>query len=300
MLLRKLIGEDVALTLTLAEGVGSVKVDPTQLDQVIMNLAINASDSMPDGGRLVLETDHVLLDEDYEKTHCDCVPGPHVMLAVSDTGSGMPPEIIERIFEPFFTTKDLGKGTGLGLSTVFGIVQQSRGCIHVYSEPGRGTCFKVYLPRVETPPSREALVSAAVSRSGHETILLVEDDDDVRQLAELALRTHGYTVLVANDGQRALAEVDAYQGPIDLILTDIVMPNLGGPDLVAQLRQRFPQLRALLMSGYTSDAVVRNGLLDANIAFIQKPFTPRRLTARLREVLDGAPGGMIGSPHVAG
>lgn len=286
-LLRRLISESVLFSAVLGANISRVKVDPVQLDQVLMNLAVNARDAMPLGGRLTLETANVLLGEEYAATHLDCAPGPYVMLSMSDTGCGMTPEVQARIFEPFFTTKDVGKGTGLGLATVFGIVRQSNGCIHVYSEPGLGTTFKIYLPAVDEPAARayEAPAEAAAA-GGTETILLVEDDEGVRGLTLRALEMRGYKVLTAADGSQALRVLDTYPQTIDLILTDVVMPNISGPELIRQSRDRFPGMKALFMSGYTDDAVVRHGLLDASVAFIQKPYRPRMLAQKVREVLD--------------
>lgn len=284
-MLHRLIGKHVQLDLVLAPDTLAVFVDAVQLDQVLINLAVNARDAMPDGGRLTIETSNVILGPDYCATHLDCRPGPYVMLAVSDTGTGMPPDLRARIFEPFFTTKGVGKGTGLGLATVLGIVQQSQGSIQVYSELGIGTTFKIYLPasKVSAPaPARSEPPSVS---SGQATLLLVEDDESVRRLAHLALSRHGYRVLVARDGVEALQMVQAQDIRIDLLVTDVVMPNMGGPELVRRLQLRLPHLRALFMSGYTDDAVVRHGLLDATVAFIQKPYTGDALAAKVRETL---------------
>jgi len=288
-MLKRLIGEDIIFSTVLEPGLQRVRVDPGQLNQVLMNLAVNARDAMPRGGHLTIETTNVVLSPEYAELHLDCQPGPHVMLAMTDTGHGMSPEVIERIFEPFYTTKAVGKGTGLGLATVFGIVKQSGGCIHVYSEPGHGTTFKIYFPAVIEPVADNIVTPAEVVKRGNETILLVEDEAGVRQLALMTLQGHGYRVLLASDGKDALRVVHAHSGPIDLLLTDVVMPRLNGPDLAQLLHARSPQLKVLFMSGYTDDAVIRHGILQAEVAFIQKPFTPVALIRKVRQVLDGAP-----------
>ena len=287
-MLRRLIGEDILLTTTLAPDLGLVKVDPAQLDQVLLNLAVNARDAMPTGGRLTIETANVMLDAGYASTHLDCKAGPHVMLAMTDSGTGIPPEIMSRIFDPFFTTKERGKGTGLGLATVLGIVNQSDGCIHCYSEPGHGTTFKIYLPRVAGEVPAETESSPGADITGDETVLLVEDDEHVREVALLSLQMHGFRVLTANDGVDAVRVAEAFSGRIDLLLTDVVMPNVSGADLARILSGRFPGIRVLFMSGYTNDAVVRHGLLDSTVSFIQKPYTLQGLARKVREVLDGA------------
>jgi CheY-like chemotaxis protein len=251
-----------------------VKADPSQLDQAIVNLAVNARDAMPSGGALTIETANVVLHDAYAAAHL-CKAGPHVMLAMTDTGCGMPADVKARIFEPFFTTKEVSKGTGLGLSMVFGVVQQSHGCIEVESEPGRGTTFRLYLPAVDERPE-----------AGGETILLVEDEGGVRELAARSLRSRGYNVLAATDGVDALRTIDGTGLRLDLLLTDVVMPRLGGPELVATLRPRYPDLKVLFMSGYTDDAMVRRGIRDAGAAFLQKPYTPHGLAQKVRDVLD--------------
>jgi PAS domain S-box-containing protein len=285
-MLRRLIGEDILFATVLAPSLSRVKVDPGQLDQLLMNLAVNARDAMPTGGKLTIETRDVMLGEDYAATHLDCTPGPHVMLAMSDTGTGMSAETLQQIFEPFFTTKEVGKGTGLGLAMVFGIVQQSGGSIHVYSEPGRGSTFKVYFPAVTEALSVEVPTEKPSDLHGSETILLVEDEDAVRRLALRSLTMYGYRVLAATDGGDALRVVAAHVGSIDLILTDVVMPNVSGPDLVRELGKSYPGVKVLFMSGYTDDAVVRHGLIETDMAFIQKPYTPVGLVRKVRSVLD--------------
>jgi signal transduction histidine kinase/CheY-like chemotaxis protein len=285
-MLRRLIGEDILLTTVLDPALSRVRVDPGQLDQVLLNLAINARDAMPTGGRLTIETANVELSEGYAAAHLDCSAGDYVMLAVTDTGVGMTPEVMAHIFEPFFTTKGVGKGTGLGLALVFGIVQQSGGGIHVYSEPGRGSTFKVYLPAITGAQTQAHGAPSIAALNGSETILLVEDDDAVRALALTILQRYGYQVLAAANGRDALGAAQSHTGVIDMLLTDVVMPHVSGPELADAMRTRFPQIKILFMSGYTDDAVVRHGLLNAEVAFIQKPYTPIGLARKIRQVLD--------------
>jgi CheY-like chemotaxis protein len=254
-----------------------------------MNLAVNARDAMPRGGNLVLETANVDLDETYAQKHPGTVAGPHVMLAVSDTGVGMDAETRSHIFEPFFTTKAIGRGTGLGLSTVYGIVKQSRGSIEVYSELGQGTTFKIYLPRIEE--AAEPLTAAQpppARMQGTETILLVEDDAQVRELAFAVLTSRGYTVLVADAARAVVPRCDEHQGEIHLLLTDVVMPGGGGREVARQVVARRPGVKVLYMSGYTTNAIVHHGNLEPGTFFLQKPFGPAALCAKVREVLDSA------------
>ncbi len=289
-MLRRLIGEDVELSTSCAPDLLPVLVDPGQVEQVIMNLAVNARDAMPRGGLLIIETAEVVLDAAYAADHVGVTPGPHVMLAVSDNGAGMDKATQARMFEPFFTTKEQGKGTGLGLATVFGVVQQSGGTIWVYSEPGKGTTFKVYFPIAAQSAPANPRVATPIERGaprGAETILLVEDEEGVRVLARTILRRLGYTVLEAPNGVEALALAEAHPGTIDLLLTDVVMPRMSGRELVEHLLPLRPSLKVLFMSGYTDDAVVRHGILDASIAFLQKPITPEPLARKVREVLNG-------------
>jgi PAS domain S-box-containing protein len=286
-MLRRLIGEDVTLATALDPALKRVKADPGQLEQVIMNLVVNARDAMPQGGRLTIETKSADLDGEYAKTHPRISAGRYVMLAVSDSGVGMTPEVKARIFEPFFTTKGMGKGTGLGLATVYGIVEQSGGHIDVYSEPGHGTSFKIFLPPVEEQrPSERPANGAMAMPEGSETILVVEDEDAVRAIALHSLQSCGYNVLEASDGKQALQRCEKHPGRIDLIVTDVVMPEMPGRLFVEHLAKTRPETKVLYMSGYTDDAVIRHGILQADTAFLQKPFTPQGLAKKVREVLD--------------
>jgi hypothetical protein len=282
-MLRRLIGEDIELVIKLSTDLGNTKADVGQLQQVIVNLAVNARDAMPQGGSLIIETSNVFLDEDYCFTHPQVRPGAYVILGVTDTGTGMTPEVQQRIFEPFFTTKPQGTGTGLGLATVHGMVRQSGGWIWVYSEPGSGTTFKIYLPGTdEAVPRPHAIVKTDLR--GNETILVVEDQDEVRTLAVTVLERYGYRVLSAAGGEEAIALAKGFQGTIHLLLTDIVMPGMNGRSLATQLAAE-RTLRVLFMSGYTEDAIAHRGILDAGLEYIQKPFTPESLAAKVREVL---------------
>jgi len=286
-MLARLLGADVEVRLRLAPSLGRVEADANQLEQVVMNLAVNARDAMPDGGRLTIETADVELDDAYAEQHVGVEPGPYVMLAISDDGCGMDAATRERLFEPFFTTKEGGRGTGLGLATVYGIVKQSGGHIWIYSEPGQGTTFRVYLPRVEgaaPAPRREAPAPAA---GGGETVLVVEDQEALRQLLARLLTAAGYRVLTAANGVEALRASAAHDGAVHLVLTDVVMPEMGGLELTASLRARHPGLRVLFMSGYTEEAVARHGVLDPARNFLGKPFTAADLARRVRELLDG-------------
>jgi two-component system cell cycle sensor histidine kinase/response regulator CckA len=285
--LQRLIGEDVRLEVALAPGLGAVRADPGQLEQVILNLAVNARDAMPHGGRLTIETENVELDEAYARDHPPTAPGPYVLLAVSDTGVGMDAEVRSHLFEPFYTTKEQGKGTGLGLATVYGIVQQSGGHVWAYSEPGRGATFKIYLPRVNAPVEASAPVPTAVpAAGGRETVLLAEDDPGVREVASDALEHKGYHLLRAPDGQTALEMAAAHAGTIHLLVTDMVMPGMTGRELAEALAALRPGIRVLYMSGYTDDAVIRHGVLEDSLPYLQKPFAPDALARKVREVLD--------------
>jgi PAS domain S-box-containing protein len=285
MLLR-LIGEDIELRTVPQAGLGRVKADPGQIDQVIMNLVVNARDAMPQGGTITIETANMDLTEDYTRSHFPVVPGRYVMVSVSDTGTGMSQEIQAHIFEPFFTTKEKGKGTGLGLATVYGIVKQSGGYIWVYSELGRGSTFKVYLPRVEGPLAEAEPAKVSLdSVKGSETVLVVEDEEAVRSLVRKTLESHGYKVLESQGADDALSILEQYAEPIHLLLTDVVMPQMSGQELAKRLLAMRPEVKVIYMSGYTDDAIVRHGVLEAGVSFVQKPFAPTTLAQKVRDVL---------------
>ena len=285
-MLQRLIGEDIALVVMPAKDVGSVMADPVQIEQVVMNLAVNARDAMPNGGTLTIETRDVALDEAFAAEHPSVQPGPHVMLAISDTGAGMDEVTCARIFEPFFTTKAVGKGTGLGLSTVYGIVKQSGGSIFVCSELGKGTTFRIYLPWVEAVAHKGQPAPTVTLVQGTETVLIVEDEEAVCRLAKRVLQMAGYTVLTASSGGEALALLERHDGPVHLMLTDMVMPGMTGRELATQLMNIHPRTKVLFTSGYTNDATLHHGLLGTATHFIGKPYTVAQLTRKVREVLN--------------
>ncbi len=286
-MLKRLIGEHIELVVTTNSDLRRVKADPGQIEQIIMNLALNARDAMPSGGKLLINTDNIDLDEVYCAQCSDVRPGPHVVLTVSDTGTGMNAEIQSRVFEPFFTTKEHGKGTGLGLSMVYGIVQQSGGSVRVYSEPGRGATFRILLPQAKDDAEwREPQESQERSQPGCETVLLAEDEDMVRTLTRRILESHGYRVLEARDGSEALEMAERHIGPLHLLLTDVVMPKMSGTELAQHLRKSRPEAKVLYMSGYSENLVSHQGILDADVALIEKPFAEEGLLQRIREILD--------------
>ncbi len=285
-LLRRVIGEDVELRIVTARDLGSVRLDPAQFEQVLMNLVINARDAMPHGGVLTIETRDVDLDEHYARQHQGVMPGSYVMLAVGDTGMGMTEDVSRHLFEPFFTTKPPGKGTGLGLATCYGIVKQNGGHIWVYSEYGRGSTFKIFLPRTGERAPRDLPVDPLVdSLAGHETILVVEDEPLVRAISVESLEMLGYHVLQASNGEHALEVARRFPRTIHLVVSDVVMPSMGGPDLIRHLRLERPHVKVLFVSGYTDDAIVRQGVLEPGVEFLQKPFALTTLARRIRDIL---------------
>jgi len=292
-MLRRLIGEDVDLRLALGSDLGRVSADPGQMEQVLMNLAVNARDAMPRGGILTIETGNVQLDESYAGSQIAVQPGPYVMLAVMDNGLGMDEAIKARVFEPFFTTKGAGLGTGLGLSTVFGIVKQSGGSLEVFSEPGRGTTVKVYLPRIDQPVAAESEVGSRKVVRGSETILLVEDDEEVRALVRQTLEREGYRLLDSAGPVEARHTAASHRGPIQLLITDVVMPKSSGRELADELTRLRPQMKVLYMSGYGDAAMLNSGVLEKEVSFLQKPFAAPALAEKVREVLEGTSGRMI-------
>jgi PAS domain S-box-containing protein len=286
-LLGRLMGEHIEMVTRCGANVGHVKADPAQVEQVIMNLVVNARDAMPKGGRLTVETVNVELDSTYARDHVSVKPGSYVMLAVSDSGIGMSPETVAHIFEPFYTTKESGQGTGLGLSTVYGIVKQSGGYIWVYSEPGKGTTFKVYLPRVAAPvEAKPEVMEVQTAGKGSETILLVEDEEAVRELASRILSAKGYSVVAAKSTKEAEQFAEKHGGKIHLLLTDIIMPGTSGRELATRITARHPRTRVLYMSGYTDNVLAQGGVLEPGLSFLQKPFTPGTLVQKVRDVLD--------------
>jgi signal transduction histidine kinase len=293
---RRLLGENLVLSLVLERVLRHVKVDPSHLDQVLMNLAVNARDAMPQGGKLTIETTNIDLQAADRRLRLEMKAGPYVLLAITDTGCGMTSDVQSHIFEPFFTTKGVGQGTGLGLAVVYGIIKQSGGHIEVQSTPGAGTTFRILFPAVADPLAVLQETQAAKHQGGSETILLAEDDSLLRKLAALALQDQGYTLLLAADGKDALRLLESHAGPIDLLATDIMMPHLGGPELASALRPRYPHMKVLFLSGYTNDDVLLKGSMGENDAFLQKPYTPSALRMKVRQVLDHGRGRTL-HPH---
>jgi two-component system, cell cycle sensor histidine kinase and response regulator CckA len=286
----RILGADVELVALFAQSLGRVNVDPSSIEQLVMNLVVNARDAMPTGGRLTIETANVVLDDKYRCNHFSVTPGPYVMLSVTDTGVGMDEQTMSRMFEPFFTTKETGKGTGLGLSTVFGIVQQSGGNVSAESEVGKGTRFRIHLPRVEGAlDEAHRTTRPPGGLRGSETILVVEDDDQVRGVALGILRKSGYQVLEARNAGEALLFAEKHPDEIHLLLSDVVMPHMSGPELAKRLDRHRPGMKVLCMSGYTDDSIIRHGVLESQFPFLQKPITPETLTRKVREVLDKEP-----------
>jgi CheY-like chemotaxis protein len=284
-LLRPLIGENIELNTQLANDLGRTRADAGQIEQVIMNLVVNSKDAMPDGGKLTIRTANVSLDDDHRREYSYIQPGPYVMLSITDTGHGMDKDTQSRIFEPFFTTKEKGKGTGLGLSTAYGIIKQSGGYIFAKSELNHGTTFSIYLPQVDDaaePLDTER--AAQFAAGGTETVLLVEDEESVRQLVRETLEAKGYKVLEAEHGEAALAMASGHHGPIDILITDVVMPGMSGRELAKQLCASDPEMKVLFLSGYTEDAIVHQGVLEPGTAFLQKPFTLQMLSRKVREI----------------
>ncbi|MBI1388862.1 MAG: response regulator [bacterium] len=289
-LLERLMGEDIVLKVYLESDLGLVKADPSQIEQVIMNLVINARDAMPRGGVITVRTANVSFDRPHEDRNSTLREGDYILMSVNDTGVGMDRETQSHIFEPFFTTKEVGKGTGLGLATVYGIIKQSEGSISVYSEPGKGSTFKVYLPRIASGVERVAMEALQVPlMRGRETILLVEDDDTVRSLAREILEENGYTIFEANNGADAVRICEERGGAIDLLLTDVIMPKMSGGDLAGHVSRELPNVKILYMSGYTNDAILHHGLIEDGVSLLEKPFTAYTLTQKVRNVLDGEP-----------
>jgi two-component system, cell cycle sensor histidine kinase and response regulator CckA len=284
-----LIGEDIVIEYRLASGLGLIYADAVQMDQVILNIALNARDAMPQGGKLFIRTSPTHIDEDTQDI--DLTPGDYIMLSIADTGTGMTPEVLAQIFEPFYTTKEVGRGTGLGLATVYGIVKQNHGTIQVYSTPGMGSNFKIFLPLYEPADGGGSDKAPEphpqpVTPGGHETVLLVEDEPLVSSRVARVLRQRGFEVLVTANGREALALMTQRAQPVDLVLTDVVMPEMNGRELVEKLRQRWADIRVLYMSGYPAEVIAQHGVLEAGIAFIEKPFYTDQIVAKIREVLD--------------
>jgi len=286
-MLRRLITEDIELHISLTSAPCLLQADRTQIEQLLLNLSVNARDAMPNGGKLIIETGNVYLDETYARTHSGVQPGNYVMLSLSDSGHGMDAETQEHMFEPFFTTKEQGKGTGLGLATVFGIVRQHQGNIWVYTEPGKGTTFKIYLPQPDEMAQPLATdITKSTSLYGTETVMVVEDESMVRKLACETLEAYGYNVIEVESPDNGLHIASTYEGAIQLLLTDVIMPGMNGRELYEKLAVVQPDLKVLYMSGYTDNVIVHHGVLDEGVNFLQKPFTVRGLSQRVRRVLD--------------
>ncbi len=286
-MLRRLIGEDIDLVWMPGHDLWAVKIDPSQVDQLLANLVVNARDAIPGVGKVIIETHNVALDKAYCASHAGVVPGEYVMLAVSDTGIGMSKEVLEHLFEPFFTTKEMGKGTGLGLATVYGIVKQNDGFINVYSEPGQGTTFKIYLPRFEAKPAEIPVGKAAeMPRGGRETVLIVEDEKAILDISERILKELGYTVLIAKSPEEAIHLAEEHAGDIHLLITDVVMPEMNGRDLAERLASIKPGIKCLYMSGYTANIIAQRGVLNEGVCFIPKPFSSMALAVKIREALE--------------
>jgi len=286
--LARLIGEDITLKVSIEDSLGSIEADPGQIEQVLLNLAVNSQDAMPKGGLLTITACNVGLDEDDKRKHEPLVPGKYVMLTVEDTGCGMDPQTQSRIFDPFFTTKGVGRGTGLGLATVYGIVKQTRGYVWVYSEVGHGTVFKIYLPRIEQTLQPEPKTTDLPAVKGWETILFAEDSESLREMAREYLQSLGYTVLAAASGKEALQRAKDFEGTIHLLLTDVVMTELNGPELAEQIASLRPGIKVIFTSGYASETLAQRGALDPAVAFVPKPYRPKALARRIREVLDAS------------
>jgi PAS domain S-box-containing protein len=286
-MLRRVIGEDIGIVTMLSQHLGRVQADPGQLEQVIVNLAVNARDAMPGGGQLILETDNATFDEAFVRQHAGAKEGSYVMLAVSDTGHGMDAEVLSHVFEPFFTTKEAGKGTGLGLATVYGIVKQSGGYVTVYSEVGHGTTFKMYLPRSDRDPEPLEPADAPAPPGGSETVMLLEDEGSLREIIQEILQEAGYLVITTTDSRDALQAARDHPGPIHILVTDVVMPGMGGREVAEALARERPELRVLYMSGYTDEAIGRHNVLEPDVHFLQKPFATGALLRKVREVLEG-------------
>ena len=299
-MLRRLIGENIELEMSLHPDTGLVKADPGQIEQVLVNLAVNARDAMPNGGKLLIESKNVTLRDSVFEHEMVWPAGDYVMLAVSDTGIGMDRATQARVFEPFFTTKDIGKGTGLGLATVYGIAKQSGGFVSLYSEPGKGAAFKVYLPRVDDVADSSDSGAPEAIRGGAETVLLVEDQPDVRQIVQLLLTRLGYRLLVASDAAAALTMIASHAGKLDLLITDVVLPGVSGRELANEITERFPAVKVLFISGYTDDAIVRHGVLEAGVHYLEKPFTPDALASKVRHVLEVELAGKRRAPVATG